>query len=73
MAEDFFWSAVAEAEEGLRVTARIVKSEVWEGELMRASMVAPPCWPVAPAMRRALDIADLDGRCCRFIMVGWFG
>jgi hypothetical protein len=40
----------------LRVTARIVKEESWEGELMRASMVAPPCWPVAPVMRRALDI-----------------
>jgi hypothetical protein len=56
MEGDLACKAVAEAEVGLRVTARIVKEEEWEGELMRASMVAPPCWPVAPVMRRALDI-----------------
>ena len=63
MAGDFCCKAVAEAEEGLRVTARIVKSDVWEGELMRASMVAPPCWPVAPVMMRALYIVDVYGSC----------
>lgn len=61
MEGDFFCSAVAEAEVGLRVTARIVKSVMWEGEAMRASMVAPPCWPVAPVMRRALDIVVVWG------------
>lgn len=49
--------AVAEAEVGLRVTARIVMSSVLEvGDSRRASMVAPPCLPVAPVMRRPLDI-----------------
>lgn len=58
MAGDLFCKAVADAEDGLRVTARMVKSELCDGELMRASMVAPPCLPVAPVIRMPLDMAD---------------
>lgn len=50
----------AEGEVVSRVTARMVKGG-WEEEeeelrSRRASITAPPCLPVAPVMRRALDI-----------------
>lgn len=47
-----FW---AEAESGDRVTATIVKFSARD-EASRALMVAPPCLPVAPVMRRTLDM-----------------
>lgn len=56
----FCESVVAEAEVGLRVSARMVKS--WAlGDASRASITAPPCFPVAPVMRRACDIVEMVG------------
>ncbi len=52
---DRFESEVAVEEVALRVTARMVKLEAW-GDASRASMQARPCLPVAPVMRRVLDI-----------------
>ncbi len=46
---------LAEGEEALRVRARIEKEE-GEGEERRDSMQARPCLPVAPVMRRVLDM-----------------
>ncbi len=50
-----FESEVAEGEVPLRVMARMVKFEAWE-DASRASMQARPCLPVAPVMRRFLDM-----------------
>lgn len=50
---DFAASFSAEAEAFVRVRARIVKSAF---SARRALMTAPPCLPVAPVTRIALDI-----------------
>lgn len=52
MAADFPARRVAEAEVGSLVTARMRKEERPEGSARSESMTAPPCWPVAPVMRR---------------------
>jgi len=46
MVGDFAASAFAAAEAGFRVNPRMVM----------ALMTAPPCFPVAPAIRRVFDI-----------------
>ena len=51
--DDFATRALAEAEEALRVTARIVKSS-WAGEAKRLLIRLLPCLPVAPSMSRGL-------------------
>lgn len=48
---------VAEVEVELRVSARMEKAGA-EGEESRASMQARPCLPVAPVMRRVLDMVN---------------
>lgn len=53
MLEYFRARDVAEGEEALRVRAKRVKFDA-SGEARIASMVARPCLPVAPVMRRAL-------------------
>ena len=60
MEGDLESSFCAEAESGaLRVTARMVKSDVEvDGAATRESMVAPPCFPVAPRIRRDLLISN---------------
>jgi hypothetical protein len=40
----------------LRVRARMVKVEGIAEDFRRALMTAPPWWPVAPVMSKALDI-----------------
>lgn len=51
----------AEAEVESRVTPRMVK-EGAVGEDRRARITAPPCWPVAPVMRRTF-LVDMVGGC----------
>lgn len=60
--EDLAASLCAEAEVASRVTARILKSAL---RARRALMTLPPCFPVAPVMRRARDILSVVGE------VGW--
>jgi hypothetical protein len=56
-------SFCAEPPAVLRVTARRVKS----GLLARLSITLPPCLPVAPVTRMALDIVDRGSGCCAWL------
>ncbi len=53
MVEDLAASAFAEAESGLRVSARMVK-ESFEEEARMVVMSFLPCFPVPPSTRRGL-------------------
>ena len=53
MMVDFAARALAEAESGFRVRARMVKSAL-ESEARMVSMTFLPCLPVAPSTRRGL-------------------
>ena len=55
MVGDFAINAFALAEVGFRVSARMVMGGI-DGEESRALMTAPPCFPVAPVIRRILDM-----------------
>ena len=49
----------AAGEDGLRVTAYIQKS--WAaGDASKAAIAAPPCFPVAPVIKRFLTIVAMD-------------
>lgn len=62
---DFAASLFAEAEAASRVTAKILKSAL---RARRALMTLPPCFPVAPVIRRARDILSVVERLGE---VGW--
>lgn len=67
--------ACAEADEGVLVTARIVIALVGlvGGLARRASIVAPPCLPVAPVMRKPFDMSGLVWREIEGFGRGWNG
>lgn len=56
MVGDFWASALADGESGLRVRARMVKSSD-AGEERMVLMTLFPCLPVAPRIRIGLDMA----------------
>ena len=55
MVSDLAASALADAESGFRVSARIVK-ECCEVDAMRVSTSFLPCFPVAPSTRSGFDV-----------------
>jgi len=64
MRSDLAVRAFAPLDSGFRVTARIEMSEISEAE-QRASMTAPPCFPVAPMMRIVFAMALIPARLVR--------